>query len=395
MTYEGFKNNHPNRIVFIIGLVKKYFSKLFLKSHVIWKTLFIQLSDVSNLMNEKLRLATVLLMLPLFAVTLTAFTYQEVDAAKAQGSPSSLGPQSYGSKNAHKICGDELCSVKKMSSMMSDKMMSDKKMSDKMMSDKKMSDKMMSDKKMSDKMMSDKKMSDKMMSDKKMSDKMMSDKKSMDGKTAWDDNAMPDKMMSDKKMSDKMMSDKKTMLIGGVDLSSASPIFGSKDAKVTIIEFGDYQCPKCDQWFLNERPTVESQYIAKNKANLYFVDFTFLGPDSELASAATYCADEQGKYWDYHNTLYKNQAGIQSGWANSDSLKKFASSVGLDTGKFNKCLESGKYSDRVKQNKQIGTSSGVEGTPTFLLVGPNGKTEKIVGPQPSAVFASTIEKLLK
>jgi len=209
------------------------------------------------------------------------------------------------------------------------------------------------------------------------------------------DKAMADKAMADKAMADKAMADKKTMSVVGVDLSSASPLFGSKDAKVTIIEFGDYQCPKCDQWFLNERPTIESQYIAKNQANLYFVDFPFLGPDSQLASAATYCADEQGKYWEYHSALYKNQSGIQSGWANSDSLKKFASSIGLDTGKFNKCLESGKYADRVNQNKQIGSSNGVEGTPTFLIVGPTGKTVKIVGPQPSSEFASTIEKLLK
>lgn len=236
--------------------------------------------------------------------------------------------------------------------------------------------------------------------EKAMSGMKMTDKKSMMGKnnmSRWADHTMPDKSMSNKAMTkgSNEKIDKKILSIGGVDLSSASPVFGSKDAKVTIIEFGDYQCPKCDQWFLNERPAVESQYIAKNQANLYFVDFPFLGPDSEMASVATYCADEQGKYWDYHSTLYKNQGGIQSGWANSDSLKKFASSISLDTEKFNKCLDGGKYSDRVKKNKEIGSSSGVEGTPTFLLVGLNGKIEKIVGPQPSSVFASTIEKLLK
>jgi len=197
--------------------------------------------------------------------------------------------------------------------------------------------------------------------------------------------------MADKKA----IADKKAMSVGGVDLSTASPVLGASDAKITIIEFGDYQCPKCDQWFLNVKPDIESEYISKNVVNLYYVDFPFLGSDSELASAATYCADEQGKYWEYHSALYKNQGGIQSGWANSDALKKFASDVDLDTEKFNKCLDSGQYSDRVKQNKQVGTSSGVAGTPTFLLVGQNGKTEKIVGPQPSSAFASTIEKLLK
>jgi len=119
----------------------------------------------TNSMNQKLRLASLLLMLPLFTVALTTHAYQEADAEKAQGSVGYVGPKSFGSKNAAKICGDELCSAKAKSSIMSDKMISDKKMSDKMISDKKMSDKMISDKKMSDKMISDKKMSDKMMPD--------------------------------------------------------------------------------------------------------------------------------------------------------------------------------------------------------------------------------------
>ena len=88
-------------------------------------------------MNQKLRLASVLLMLPLFTVALTTHGYQEANAAKAQGSMGYVGPQSYGSKNASKICGDQMCSAKAKAAAMSDKMMSDKKMSDKMMSDKK------------------------------------------------------------------------------------------------------------------------------------------------------------------------------------------------------------------------------------------------------------------
>jgi len=93
-----------------------------------------QLSYELNSMNQKLQLAPVLLMLPLFTIALTAHGYQEADAAKSQGSMGYLDPQSYGSKNAHKICGNELCSAKAKSAVMSDKMMSDKKkMADKNM----------------------------------------------------------------------------------------------------------------------------------------------------------------------------------------------------------------------------------------------------------------------
>jgi protein-disulfide isomerase len=182
--------------------------------------------------------------------------------------------------------------------------------------------------------------------------------------------------------------------IGGIDLSMAAPILGSEDAAVTIIEFGDFQCPKCYQWFLNEKPTIKSNYIETGKAKLYFMDFTFLGPDSESAAQASYCADDQGKYWVYHETLYKNQKGVQDGWANVDSLKQFAASLGLDMNEFNSCLDSNKYARKVLHNRDVGSSHGVEGTPTFFIVDPDGNTVKIVGPQPAFVFVKVINEML-
>jgi protein-disulfide isomerase len=185
----------------------------------------------------------------------------------------------------------------------------------------------------------------------------------------------------------------KPKLIGGVDLSMASPVQGSQDAKIIIIEFGDYQCPKCFSWFTKEKPIIESQYITTGKASLYFVDIPFIGPDSDSAALASYCADEQGKYWEYHAKTYTNQGGIQSGWANPENLKKFASELGLDIIKFNQCLDSLKYLDRVNYNRQVAVSSGVQGTPTFLIVGADGKAEKISGPQPASVFSAVIDKM--
>ncbi|MBI5698006.1 MAG: DsbA family protein, partial [Thaumarchaeota archaeon] len=182
--------------------------------------------------------------------------------------------------------------------------------------------------------------------------------------------------------------------IGGIDLSSASPVLGSKDAKITIIEFGDFQCPKCDQWFTNEEPKIKSKYIDTNTANLYYVDFAWLGSDSEKAAEAAHCADEQGKFWQYHDTLYTNQGGIQNGWASESALKKFATNIGLDSVKFNQCLDSGKHKTHVDFNKKLGDDNGITATPVFFIVG-NGKVEKIVGPQPTAAFDSVVEKLLK
>jgi len=203
-----------------------------------------------------------------------------------------------------------------------------------------------------------------------------------------------EKMSMEKQMIDnKMMKDEKMMMsIGGIDISMAAPLEGSQDAPVTIIEFGDYQCPKCDQWFLNEKPTVTADLLETGKAKLYFLDFTFLGADSESASQAAYCAEDQGKYHEYHSILYTNQGEINDGWASPAALKEFATELGLDTVMFNNCLDSGKYVDRVSYNKQVGISAGVEGTPTFFIIGSDG-TERIDGPQPFTVFMNVINDL--
>jgi len=180
---------------------------------------------------------------------------------------------------------------------------------------------------------------------------------------------------------------------GKIDLSMASPVRGSADAKVTIVEFGDYQCPKCDQWFKHEEPIIKSNYFDTDKANLYFIDFPFEGDDSPVAAQAAYCANDQGKYWDYHDYLYQIQGPVQSGWASAKNLKSAASAIGLDTNHFNSCLDSGKYADRVSHNKAVGLSLGVQGTPTFFITGPNGTTQEIDGPQPASTISSVIDQI--
>lgn len=186
------------------------------------------------------------------------------------------------------------------------------------------------------------------------------------------------------------------MLIAGVDVSKGSPLLGSKDAPITLIEFGDYQCPRCDQWYLNNRPVIEEKYINTNNVNMYFLDFPFLGSDSLPAAEATYCAEEQGKYWEYHGILYKNQGGIDAGWANRENLLKFASMLGVDMERFIKCLDNNKYEDRVLYNKSVGLDLDVKGTPTFLIIdNVDGGIIKIVGAQPVEVFERTIDSMLK
>jgi len=181
--------------------------------------------------------------------------------------------------------------------------------------------------------------------------------------------------------------------IGGIDLSMAAPVEGDEAAPITIIEFGDYQCPKCKGWFQNEKSKITSNYITKGIAKLYFLDSAWLGDDSINAAQAAYCADDQGKFIEYHSTLYNNQATIQDGWANMDALKQFAKDLELDAEMFNECLDSGIYADRVSHNTEVGASLGVVGTPYFFIVGPEGDIKKIAGPQPSIVFDAAINSL--
>jgi len=181
---------------------------------------------------------------------------------------------------------------------------------------------------------------------------------------------------------------------GTVNTALASPILGSVFAPITIIEFGDYQCPNCKKWFLETKPEITANFIDTQKVKLIYVDIAFLGKDSSPAAQATYCAEEQGKYWEYHGVLYSHAEGIDTGWANSERLKAFAFDLELDMELFESCLDSGKYKKRVQSNTNESAKNGVAGTPTFFIIGPDNQQKTINGPQPYSVFKNVIESLI-
>jgi protein-disulfide isomerase len=180
---------------------------------------------------------------------------------------------------------------------------------------------------------------------------------------------------------------------GTISTAMGSPILGDPSAPVTIVEFGDYQCHQCYNWFHNTKPAIESEYIETGKANLVFVDLAFLGNDSPKAAQASYCAEDQEMYWDYHDLLYASQESkIDGGWADSERLKAFAFSLGLDMELFESCLDSGKYSKRVQYNIQQAREHGVRGTPGFFIVGPDGQ-QQLGGAQPFSVFKQILDTM--
>ncbi|MDH5569160.1 MAG: DsbA family protein [Nitrosopumilus sp.] len=181
---------------------------------------------------------------------------------------------------------------------------------------------------------------------------------------------------------------------GTISTVMGSAILGDPSAPITIVEFGDYQCHQCYNWFHNTKPAITRDYIETGKANLVFVDLAFLGNDSPKAAQASYCAEDQGMYWDYHDILYNSQEPkIDGGWANSERLKAFAFSLGLDMELFESCLDSGKYSKRVQYNIQQARDHGVRGTPGFFIVGPDGQ-QQISGAQPFSVFKQIMDPMI-
>ena len=180
---------------------------------------------------------------------------------------------------------------------------------------------------------------------------------------------------------------------GPVNLSNGSPILGESSAPITIVEFGDYQCEGCYHWFHNTRAEIIDNYVETGKAKLVFLDLPFLGRDSPKAAHASYCAEDQGKYWEYHATLYNFQEGIDDGWASQDRLSSFAYNLGLDVEQFDDCMGSEKYAKRIMANYDQAVNQGVQATPSFVLISPDGLFKKIQGAQPYSVFAKIIEQM--
>lgn len=175
-------------------------------------------------------------------------------------------------------------------------------------------------------------------------------------------------------------------------IQNGSPIMGNPSATITIVEWGDYQCTFCYKFHQSTLNTIKHDFIETGKVKLVFKDFPLNGPDSVLAAEAAYCAQDQGKYWQYHDELYKNWEGERTGWITRDSLDKFATTVSLDLEKFDKCLDEHRYLERVNQMYEFGREIGIDATPSFLVFS-NEKIIKIIGNQPLEVFLKSLDEL--
>ncbi|OGH10694.1 MAG: hypothetical protein A3B38_04405 [Candidatus Levybacteria bacterium RIFCSPLOWO2_01_FULL_36_13] len=175
-----------------------------------------------------------------------------------------------------------------------------------------------------------------------------------------------------------------------VDVNTGDlPVLGNKDAKVTVIEFADFQCPFCEKWFTDVGANLIKDYVNTGKVKLAFRHFAFLGDESNWSAEASECANEQGKFWQYHDYLYEHQGAENSGAFSKDNLKSFAATLDLNTSQFNSCLDSGKYTKNVQDDTKAGQDAGVSGTPTAFV---NGYS--IVGAVPYSELKAKIDEEL-
>jgi protein-disulfide isomerase len=169
------------------------------------------------------------------------------------------------------------------------------------------------------------------------------------------------------------------------------PALGDPNAKVTIIEFADFRCPFCEQWFKTVEPNIMKDYVNTGKAKLYFRNYAFLGPASTLAAEASECANEQNQFWAFHDYMYKNQPDeSDTSMYTVDNLSKIAGNLGMDQSQFQSCLSSKKYADAVTKDLNEGSTAGVSGTPTTFING-----IPVVGAVPYAQIKQQIDTALK
>jgi protein-disulfide isomerase len=169
------------------------------------------------------------------------------------------------------------------------------------------------------------------------------------------------------------------------------PVLGDPTARVTIIEFGDYQCPYCRIFWKDTFPRLKKEYIDTGKVRFVFRDFPQKGhPEAIAAAMAAECAEDQGRYWPFHDKLFREQDRrgqpdevVQ--FRNAE-LKRWATDVGLEAAAFNECLDTGRHKDEVMKDYEDAAGLGMKGTPVFFV---NGRA--LLGAHPFATFQKVIE----
>ncbi len=173
-----------------------------------------------------------------------------------------------------------------------------------------------------------------------------------------------------------------------------APAIGSRNAKIGMIIYSDFQCPFCARFALDTLPALQEQYVKTGQVLMAFREYPLpIHPFAQKAAEAALCANQQGKFWEFHDALFANQQALDPA-----SLGARAVRLGLDSRQFAACLE-GQTAALVQTDKRSGDPLGVAGTPTFLLgpLLPDGRvkvSQRFSGAKPLAEFQGILDKLV-
>lgn len=171
--------------------------------------------------------------------------------------------------------------------------------------------------------------------------------------------------------------------------ASYAAAMGEEDAPVTIVEYTDYQCPFCARFYTDSYGQIIENYVDTGKVRYLLRDLPLsFHANAKPAALAARCAGDQDKYFDMHDILFEKQAEWSEG-SPADKFAGYAKDIGLNTGTWQSCYDSGKYNDAIDDDVKTATAIGATGTPTFFING-----EKIVGALPYASFEAAIEAAL-
>lgn len=167
---------------------------------------------------------------------------------------------------------------------------------------------------------------------------------------------------------------------------------GHEHAKVLIEEYSDFQCLYCSLHARETFPKIKSEYIDKGLVRYQFINMPLrsIHPAAQKAAEAALCAGKQGKFWEMHDLLFERQREWATQISPLKTFEKYASEIGLNVEKFNKCVREGETALQVQNDLAEAAKRGVTATPTFFI---NGR--KLEGAYPYEVFKALIEEELR
>jgi protein-disulfide isomerase len=155
-------------------------------------------------------------------------------------------------------------------------------------------------------------------------------------------------------------------------------VLGDPKARVTVVEYGDLQCPVCQQFSIDTAPGLIEDVVRKGLADYELRQLPIIGPQSAIAAQAALAAGEQGRYWNFVELFYRNQGDENSGYVTDEFLTAIARGAGIpDIRRWNSDRASPRWDDALSQTRAAADSLGIGSTPTIVVEGPGGT--KVVG----------------